>query len=347
MLLWIEGFERFGTSIGAAPLPTGVVGRKYSAIGNEGHLVTQAGRLGGYSLQLVWDSTCYVSPAALTTNATMIVGCAINFKTFAAGMFLGLYDGTTAGMNLYMNTSGEISVRRGSTVLATTSGLGLATNAWYYLEFKVLCNSSTGTYELRLSGNNVLSATGVNTKAGTDNYHTTFRLVGLSGGGGITAGCVIDDLYCCDGAGSTNNNFLGNVKVVAIRPDAAGDSTQFTPDSGSNYQRLSEIVCDDDTSYVQSANTSDRDLYNYSALTNMTANIHGIQINTDCRETDANSFTLKTPCKSNATVNVDAGITIGSTNYTTKTRILEVDPDTANAWTVNGVNAVQVGVEVG
>jgi hypothetical protein len=232
-------------------------------------------------------------------------------------------------------------VRRGTTVLAT-SVAAFGVEVWRYIEFKVVCNDTTGSYELRIGEETVLSATDVDTKAGTHDYHDSFRFYGA----GLTDAdaTIIDDCYILDGSG-TLNDFLGNVRVLTIRPNAAGDTTEWAPSAGDNYAAVDEEVCDDDTSYVEDDTADQTDLYNYGAIS-ATAGVIGVQVNTDCRETDATSFSLKTVCKSGATTDADAGQAIGSASYVTRTRILETDPDTAAAWTAGGVNAAQFGVKV-
>lgn len=341
MLLWIDGFDSYGTSVGSAPSPAGVVGRKYPLTGQETMMKIRAGRLGGYALQLVYDATCYLSPGAITTNATMVVGCALKFGTFSANQqFLAFYDGATRGMNLFINTSGEISIRRGTTVLETTSGVGISANTWFYLEFKVLCGAA-GTYELRINGVDVASDTGVNTKAGANSYHTTFYIMGISVS--TTVAAHYDDLYCLDGSSAINNDFLGNMRVTTIRPNADTAANQWTRSADpDNYALVDDIICDDDTTYVEAANASTEDVYDYEAST-VEQDIVGIMISTDCKETDANNFTLITVCNDDD----DAGQVIGSTNYVTKNRILETVPGTSNAWTTGDIDSIQAGIKVG
>jgi hypothetical protein len=340
-LLWIEGFEGFGTSVGNTPSPTGIIGRKYT-VDDESSWDIETGRLGGYCIQIDSADT-YMQSSALTTNATLVIGFAIKFKALAgANEFLNLYDGSTLGINLRMQSSGEIAIYRGSSLLDTTSGLGMVANSWYYLELKVLCNDTTGTYELRIGGVDVLSDTGVDTKAGTHTYHDRFR---LNNSESSAYSPSFDDLYCLDGSGSSNNDFLGNMRVIAIRPD--GDNTQaWTRSTGAeNYDLVNENICDDDTSYVESAVSATKDLYTYGAVASLADSIKGIQINTVCRETDANSFSLVTVAKLSTTESNSAAAAIGTTDYVTKTRLMETDPD-GNAWTISNIDAAQFGIKV-
>ena len=344
MLLWIEGFEGFGTSVGNAPDPVGIVERKYSTdTGTSSNWYITLGRLGGFSLYMSYAGAYMQSPA-LTTNATMVVGFAVKFKALGTNTFLSLYDGTTQGMNLRLTAGGEVAIYRGGTVLETTVGLGLTAGAWYYMEFKVLCaNSPGGTYELRVGGINVASDSGLDTEAGSNAYHDRFR---LSNSASSTYTASFDDLYCLNGSGAVNNDFLGNMRVIALRPDGDTAANAWTRSGGAeNFDLVNEDICDDDTGYVESAVSTTKDLYTYDAVASLADSIKGVQINTMCRETNANSFSLVTVAKLGATESNSAAAAIGTTNYVTKTRLMETDP-TGNAWTIANVDAAQFGIKV-
>lgn len=345
MLLWVDGFDAYGTTLGSPPAPTNVLARKYSVVTLESSFDVEAGRFDGYCLEF-GSAQQYLTSPLVTINATMVVGVAIKYASWPAnGTLVAFLDEATLGMNIRVTASGEIAVYRGSTLLATTSGSGLTLGGWYYVEFRVVC-SATGSYELRINGVDKLSNSSVNTKAGTHDYHTAFQLGETVVG--ITQTHQIDDVYCLDGSGSVNNNFLGNRKVVTIFPD--GDVvgyTDFTPSSGTDhYALVDENPVNDDTDYVASSTPNHTDLWDYAAISDLGA-IAGLQINTQARETDAQNFTLKTPIKSSTTLDVNAGEVIGSATYKNLRRISETDPYTTAAWIISGVNAAQFGIRVG
>ena len=62
----------------------------------------------------------------------------------------------------------------------------------------------------------------------------------------------VDDLYVLDGTASTpaNNDFLGDVRVEGLDPNAAGSNAAWTPSAGANYACVNETPPTDDTSYV-------------------------------------------------------------------------------------------------
>jgi hypothetical protein len=346
-LLWIEGFEGYGTVTGSGNAVEGLMSRRYAALTSIGHQYLAAGRFSGYSLQGTGNyGACCLQTPALTTNATLVIGMAAKWSSLGGDNtydYCQFYDGTTQGICLQPATA-EIGVYRGSTLLGTTSGAGIAINTWYYVELKVYCHATLGTVEVRVNGVTKLSLTAQNTKAGTDGFYDRVRF-GSGGGGGTLGNYLIDDVYILDGAGSVNNNFLGNHKVVAVVPN--GDaSTQLTTSSGAtHYNLLSENPSDDDTSYVQGT-TGQADLYTYTGLPPVTS-IAGVQITTTCRESADSVHNLITPVISNGVESDDAGQIIGASGYVDRRRIVELDPATSAAWTLTGLGAAQIGVKVG
>ena len=338
-LLWIDGFEGFGTTLNGAPTPTGVYGRKYTVQSESGFRVV-TGRWSGYALKFVID-TCYFQPPALTTNATMIVGLALKTLNGLNHEFLTFYDGSTRGMNLRWVSGGNLAVYRADTQLAATVGLGLVAGTWYYIEFKVVCNGTTGSYDVHVDGVSRLSATGVNTQAGSHAFHSTFRIQDVWG-----ENPTFDDLYCLDASGSTNNTFLGVKQVVTLYPSAAGDSAQWTPSSGANYAAVDEESMDDDATYIQTSGGADLDLYHYADLIGA-GGVSGVQINTDARRTNPNNtMNLYQASKLSATESDGSVAAVAEDTYTTKTRIMETDP-TGAAWTPANLNSTQFGVKLG
>jgi len=341
-LLWIDGFEGYGTSVGSYIEPTGIIERRYNVGGADDYIRITAGRVGGYGIYTPSSSIDCLDTPAINSNSTIIVGLAIKRTSNEDDTtILSLVDDTTYGMNVRWLSSGEFCVRRGTTVLATTSGLNLLQDVWYWVEFKVLVDNSSGTYELKVGAATVLSDTGVDTQIATNNYYDKVRL--YYGNPGTYH--YYDDLYVCNGAGSLNNDFLGNVKVTAIFPDADGNSSDFTPSAGDNYTCVDEEVVNDDTDYVESDTSSHKDLYSYESC-GSPASILGLQINTDCRETDATSYSIHTVIRSGEMDYDDSSQSLGTTNYVTKMRVSEIDPNTSSAWTPNGVDNAEFGIKV-
>lgn len=338
-LLWIEGFEGFGTSTGVAPVG---LDRKYNLKGNVNIMDVEAGRTGGLCIELLSGSTVFFQTFALTTNNTLIVGFGVKFPAFTGAKLLALYDGVTEGINLRLKADGEFEVYRITTLLGTTTGASIGEGNWGHIELKVVTHDTTGSVQLKVNGVTKLNLTGIDTQPSTNAYHNMVRFMGSSQNPNV------DDIYVLDSTGTVNNDFLGNMKVLGILPTAEGDTINFTPTSGTNNALMvDENPTDDDTSYVEASGVGSKDLYQYADVSGVGDLIAGVQINTDVRETDATTFNLITVVKSGVTESDNAASPIGSLNYVTKTRIVETDPDTVAAWTAAGVNAAQFGVKIG
>ena len=339
-LLWIEGFEGYGTTTGGPPLPTGIMARKYPIVNGESNMDIETGRIGGFSIQLPGGS--WLASPSLTTDDTLICGFA--FRTDGSGDYtmMAFWDGASKNFNLrFESSSSELDIWRGDTLIGTTSGLGVLSNTWYWIEMKAITHNSAGAYDVEIGGVSIFSASGVDTQTGANAWSDNIRFFGTGSDNRW------DDIYVCDSTGSINNDMLGNVKVVAIAPD--GDSTAnfgtSTP-SANHYENVDENPVDDDTSYVEDSTANITDLYDYEALAG-SGSILGLQINTQCRETDVTPFNIITPIESNGSQYDDAGQVVGTTSYTCRHRVSETDPDTSNVWTFSGVNAAKFGIKVG
>ena len=334
-LLWLEGFEGYGTSTGLAPKPTGILGRKYQ-IGSESSTDIEIGRFGGYSLEFT-SSTPWIRTPPITTNDTIIVGYALYMRNINETNIITLYDDTTSGVSVKLD-NGVYVIYRGATEIGR-GFLTIGLYKWFYVELKVKCNDTTGTFELRVGGKVIASGSGLDTKAGTDLYYSRVLF-----GNSSNDSYRIDDIYICDGSGSDNNDFLGDVRVAILQPDGAGNSSDFTPLSGNNYENVDENPSDDDTTYVESSTSTNKDLYTCDNVTS--SDIKGIHICTQCRETDGTPFSLITPIRSNSTDYDDSSQAVGGTSYTNLSRIAETDPDTGSAWTDTNLNAAEFGIKV-
>jgi hypothetical protein len=340
-LLWIEGFEALGTSVGSQPTPTNYLAGKYPYSIVPYFVAICAGRLGGYAMR--GDSGSFaIRTAPLTTADTLICGLGLN-PYYNGGPILRLYDGPTLGVSFNYNGSGEIQAYCGYSyaLLGTTSGAGLAQGTWSYVEVMVKCHATAGTVEVRVNGVTKLSLTGVNTKAGADNYHNVVELAAANGW--IP---TYDDWYVCDNSGSLNNNFLGDVQVGLLLPNAAGDAAGWTGSGGgAHYGYVDENPLDSDTSYVETNQSGAEELWNYQDPVSCPS-VLGVQVNTDCRETDAESFCLKTVIKSGATSSAGTPEVIGSLGYLTQSRVCQTDPNTGSLWTPATLAAAQFGLQL-
>jgi len=296
-LLWIEGFEGYGTTTGVT---LGVLPRRGWTQESNTYFQLTPGRTGGFSGTdgRNYNYSTYIITPSLTTNDTIIIGVAF-FNTYSFFTpSIRLYDGSTLGVNVTFSTStGVITVKRGSTTLGTFTQ-GFSTNHWYYAEIKVKCHGTAGTVEVRIDGIAVMALGPINTQAGSHAYHDC---VMLYFGAGYTY-VRWDDMYVCDSTGAYSNDFQGVCKVVGIFPASDSDTAQWTTSAGSDHWALvDENPDNDDTDYVTSSTQGQTDLYHYQSVSG-DGSIVGAQVNTTCRVASGTSFIIKEPIKSNGAV---------------------------------------------
>jgi hypothetical protein len=346
-LLWVDGFEGYEASYNVDMRAQ--LQRRYTtgAGGNRYKLVE--GRFSDYALWLSPDNGSYIRTDPLTTDRTLIVGVSMYLRqaSTAAEDFIVMWDGDgTRGMNIRYNgnpgAGTKFQVRRGTDILETIDAPLLPKlEQWFHLEFKVYCDNSAGTYELRLNGETIASDTGVDTQVSTSNYHGAVSLESSYHAE------VYDDFYICDGTGSKNNDFLGLVKAVPIFPASDHTDQWETVVGGPNHaDAVNEIEPDDDSSYIEDDDAGDKDIFEYGDISDSLVDINGLMLHSICRETDATPFDIIQIVRSGGTEYDQTSHAVGSSSYVTRSDMLESDPDTSLDWTKSGINSAQFGVKV-
>jgi hypothetical protein len=158
---------------------------------------------------------------------------------------------------------------------------------------------------------------------------------------------VLDDLIIMDTTGGVQDAFLGSgAQCVAIRPTANGDTNQWTPLSGANWDNVKEVQPDGDTTYNAGAAAADLDLYNCTNLPTYTGTVLGIHIWAYARKTGGGVEQFKIALKTGGNLFYGSNAALLSTyNYFGLQQILNPDTGPA-AWSQSEINALQLGAEV-
>jgi len=280
----------------------------------------------------------------LNNQQIWIVGCAFNFAVLpssTAAIFRFL-DGTTTQNEINVNAAGNMVWTRNGTVLATGTVV-LSAGVFYYIECMttIAASITAGSCVLHVNGiADITLAATTNTQNTANAYAQTVEILTFAG-----VNTAIDDVYICDGTGTANNSILGDVRVEAILPNAAGAFSAWTPLSGTNFSQVDQTSEDGDTTYVSSATAGNEDTYLFGSMVSSPLNIFGIQTTVVNRMDDAGPHTIKSIIRIAA---VDyPGATVGqASTYAFDTEIHETNPATAAAWTAAAVNALEAGVSL-
>lgn len=338
-LISIDGFDHYATAD---------ISKKWTIVGSSAAISPAAGRKGSGALTLNLGLSSGFVTKTIAPGASFIVGFSFNPPSIAACTIAAFLDAGTTQCELRLNVDGTLSVtRNGTAVTGGTSTFALSANTTVYLEWKVTIADAiaAGSCVVRANGVPVITvATGQDLKNTANASANQFRL-GTAGGGGPAAS-NFDDFYLCDLTGTTNNDFLGDVHVDTILPNADGAHSQFTPSTGTSHFALVDEATPNTTDYNDGLNVGDRDSYalaNLPALVSQT--VYAVQVNAAVMKDDIGAKSAATMIRS-GTTNADGTSVPLGTGQAYISQIFATNPSGGVAWTEASVNALEAGVVV-
>lgn len=279
---------------------------------------------------------------AITASGSLTIGFAFNLsQTGGKCPVISLLNGGPQGTYIWgmaINQSQQPYMWVGSGgPAASSSVVGMAghltTGAWHYFE-AIWQGGVAGAFTVYMDGLQAMTFSG---NTGTLNADT----FGLTMDGRNTfqshASGYFDDLYVASGTSR-----IGERKVETKYP-TANDAVAWSPLANTNWQEVSETLCDGDTSYNSSSTVNAQDTFAMQALTTTPANIDAVQVRNAVRTLGTNTYA--NVLKSGATTSVGATYTPAST-YGYDLDIFTTDPNTSAAWTAAGVNAAKGGYKL-
>jgi hypothetical protein len=240
-----------------------------------------------------------------------------------------------------VNGSNQIEIIRGSTVLATGATV-LADATWYYIESKFLVANSGGTVQVKINqAVEVTYASGDTQEQATDSV----LQIGVGCQASYSIPCYLDDFYALNSDGTVNNTYLGEQRCEIITP-TSDSSVAWTRNTGAtNFSAVDDAIGapDDDTTYVSSSTSAQKDEYGLSDLT-VISTVAGVKLVTRAEKDDANPLSLKTGVKSGATdQQVTHALGVGYANFID---IFETSDGVSTAFDATTVNSLLSTIEI-
>jgi hypothetical protein len=314
------------------------------------------GRTTGSCLRMAQSNQNTAIFKTLTSQATL--GIAFAFRSGGAQItsgpsMAGFYD-TTAQVDLRLNSDFTLSVTRAGTVLGTTSS-GLNLNSYAHIEFKVTFHPSAGTVDVWINGVNRLSLTGQNTRATANSSANAVYIGNPSINPNNQVGTWdYDDIIVYDGqATDANGNAditgpIGDCGLAWLLPTGAGTTTQFTPDTGSNFARVNEATPDGDTSYAESATVGNIDTYAMGDLAGTVTTIKSVASIQYAKKTDVGARGMKAELRSGGGNAAHATEIALGNSYLYYFSNWGRNPNNGSPadWTPTAVNALEAGQQV-
>ena len=317
-IVFADGFDGYGS---------GDISKKWTFMTGGETIVTNPKRFGRASMCLGGSDWVYKS--LIGSWATWVVGCGI-YWTGGGSPIIKLMEDSTVHIDLRIGTGQRIVITRNGTVLAT-SAESIPLSKWFYIQLKVTCHDDTGAVEVKLDGETIINLSGIDTRNGATGY---FNRIEIRQPGSTV---YIDDLYIDD------ENFLGNVSIEAIYPNAAGTYTQWAPSTGNNYECVDEIP-GSAADYVSSETADQIDTYGFSDVSG-SAVIKGVIIHALAVKNDAGTRQIALVSRPGLIDHISATKTL-TDDPMYHTHILENNPDTDAPWTPAELNAAEFGVKL-
>lgn len=333
-LLWMEGFEWVNSAADLA--------LRYDSI--LGITAQQAGRVSGFSVATSNGATV-IQKNLGSNRASWVIGLGFFHVAGASARLIYLLDSTSLQCELRTNASNQLLITRNGSQASITNGTSTVTLSagWNYVEWKVtIANSSSAdSCIVMLNGVEVINVT-----AGSDLQNTANAFAQTVGLGNTSSATYrFDDWYVLDQSGSVNNDFLGDSRVITLYPDGNGNSTQWTPIAGTNYENVDDATPDADSTYNFSSTVGHTDLYTFGNAPAALTTIHGIQTGIVARKDDAGSREFARVIRTNST-NYDGTTVTLTDSYVSYAEVQEQNPNTSSAWTVSDINAIEAGIKV-
>jgi hypothetical protein len=274
--------------------------------------------------------------------ATGVIGFAFKRTDLTLdSAILQIREGSAVHVSINSLTNGALAVVGPGGTLGTSAPALIVGNVYAYIEVRATIHDSTGAVTVRINGVAVLTLTNVDTQnAGTATFDNIRFTKFVTGGGNFDW----DDIYICDTAGGVNDDFLGDVRVQYRAPTGAGNSTDWTPLAGSNFQNVDDAAPDEDTTYNSATLAGAIDLYETADLTGSPTTVFAVQAINRVREDDAGSHTVAAKLRAGTTTDTGATVSVNA-SYDTKTEVWDENPDTAAAWAPADF-PIEVGVEL-
>lgn len=276
--------------------------------------------------------------------------CAFALKTDAnlSGTAIASFFGdsnTTQHITLTTEPSNNfLQVRRGDatgTILATSSVPFSTLSQWRSINMYVKIDDSAGRVVVKVDGATQIDFTGDTKNSGTANSIDGLRLA-VPGG----AAKAIADLVVCDGLGTINNTYPGDISVIRRLPNANGNYSQFTGSDGNSTDNY--LLVDDnptDTAdYVFAATSGLKDSYGVEDLPLSATSVVGVRAVAKCAKSGAGSAGMSVFVREGSTDTFGPDVPLSTSFSWQGDTIRETAPSTGVAWTISGVNGMEIGV---
>ena len=264
----------------------------------------------------------------------------------AQGFYLMWRNGTTVLGRIYINyaTDRLLQAQVGTTT-QDTGTIAISLDTWYLIEVHIKIDDATGVIETKVDGVDDATFSG-DTKPGADTYFDNLYFVSTGGGLGDAVNNNLDDIGINDTAGGVDDSWLGDGRIIVIKPNGDTATLQLTPSAAVDHNTLvDDIPADGDTTYVEGSVVDERDIYDLEACGLGDVIITRIWTEARAKDTASSAKTIALITKASGGAEVSGGDVVLAGTYTVKVKGAEqlVNPVDSAAWEVADIDALQGG----
>lgn len=360
----IEGFELATQALGSTAVHDWLAVR-WGVSSNTSDLKIVPGALFGNALQLELNGASspvkYIEKT-FTDQQTRIVQIRAQIGEPYAPLNPALFelkDGSSSQFRVVPVWTGDsgspdyyLSIRRGGNTEIGTSGV-LTGGTFRHFQIKVdLATDATGSYEIRMNGTNIASATGVQTATDSTTADTV-RFEGMCNGSGIGV-WVVDDILIMNGVDGTTvgqsaawNDFVAAKVVPGTVLSADGTTNEATPSTGSShYAMVDELgLHDSDSTYLLFDDDDLTELFDSTALPFIEDDVDLMNFRVVARTVSAGSRDMSFAFRSGGSNGSGAAFTVNDSGYAMYEEILFSDPTDDGALTKTIIDAAEKGLQ--
>lgn len=298
----------------------------------------------GYGRYLFCSSNGYISPALSGAPfTTLCVSGQFSFLDYRLGSstgettFIQFWDGLANQVQVEIRASFNTSTNRvdlrayrGTTLLATSSSpITGGLNQWNWISVLVNVNNSTGVIKIVIGPDNSLVMNFSGNTQNTANTRIDSVRIGRISNTGAATTFFMDDLFITSCL--PTDSPLDERRILGAIVPTGNDAVAWTPNTGANWQAVSEIPSNGDTSYNSSNTSGAQDTFATSWPTLTGDTIYAVKITAMARKDDAGTQNLQNVVKVGATSYAGPNKTLLST-YFRHHNVWEQNPSTSLAW---------------
>jgi len=242
-----------------------------------------------------------------------------------------LRNGTTVVGSVELDGN-RFRVLRGTATVLATGDVLISANNINLLEIRFKPADVGGIFQLKVNGVLDIDFTGDTTEGPTDIDNV--RLYAES-----------PSLYhYFDNVVIDDAEFPGNTRIAGIKPIGVGSTTQWEPLEGSNWDCVDEAP-PSDSDYISTDIPDEMDLFAASDLPSGVSSVKCVQLQARAWKegNSQNVQNLKLACRTSQTNYFSDNFEV-QTSAKDFAKLWQTNPHTAQAWTRDEVNAMEIGV---